>query len=204
MDLLRDHHQNDLVEIHRELKEVEKKSQKLKSKDSFDLRNKELGEYMERLNKNLTQSKNKKYEKDARAFHMGRAYRWQQWNLGNRSRHKYTRAEASSDHQLSTSGSETDGSSSDVLFTQSHAAHHSKNTTKKVDFNEGVSTSTRSEKRNKNYGGEGKSPPKETITQVKETNKKKDTNSNKFPPKITQMGETLMGPAASTRNRSQG
>lgn len=34
--------------------------------------------------------------------------------------------------------------------------------------------------------------------------RKQDTNVSKFTPKITQMAEALVGPAASTRNRSQG
>lgn len=64
---------------------------------------------------------------------------------------------------------------------------------------------TNSDKRNKNHGGGGKSLLGETTNQGKVIGKKKqDINISKFTPRITQMAETLVGPAASTRNRSQG
>lgn len=116
MDLLKEHHLNELTEINKELDELDKKSSKIKTMDGFDLRDGALGTHMEKFNKNLIHSKNKKFDKEARAFHMERAYRWNQGNLGSRPRMKSMRDDIAPDHRFSSSGSETDGSGSLTSF----------------------------------------------------------------------------------------
>lgn len=94
MDLLKEHHQNELREIQSELVALDIKSTKLKSNKGYDTRKRELGDYMERFNRNLIQNKLKKFEKYLRAFQLGRTYRWQQNYVGNRPRSRFTRTEA--------------------------------------------------------------------------------------------------------------
>lgn len=61
MDLLKENHLNDIGEIQKELDILSMKSNNFKTNESFDLRNKELNDYMERFNKNLIQNKLKKF-----------------------------------------------------------------------------------------------------------------------------------------------
>lgn len=159
-------------------------------------KNKELNDYMERFNKNLIQNKLKKFDKDLRAFREGRAYRWHHTPGNFRSRPRYTKSDAPFEQTYSSSGSETDTSNPDAQFYQSHASHQTfiqqnrRRNEKKVYFEEGSLPSPHPE------------PAKSRV--YPGGNKKKDLQRSKASQKITQMAETLVGPAGSTRNKTQG
>lgn len=68
MELLREHHLVELSDTNKELDELEKRSSKLKVLEGFSLRNDALGTHMEGFHKRLIQSKNKKFDKNVRAF----------------------------------------------------------------------------------------------------------------------------------------
>lgn len=106
MDLLKEHHLAELREVNNELAELSSQSLKLKKNEAFPDRDSALNLYMERFNRNLISNKNKKLEKDRKAFQYGKAYRW-----GSRSK-----KERASDQYATSSGTETDSSHSTSVY----------------------------------------------------------------------------------------
>lgn len=196
MELLLEHHLHDIEEIQKELDVLSMKSNHFKTNETFESRNKDLNDHMEKFNKHLIQSKLKKFDKDLRAFKEGRAYSWYNTSGNFRSRTRLFRNDIPSDQSYSSSGSDTETCNSDTRPPHNYARHHTfhqqnpKMPEKKVIFNEGGPSSSRPEP------NKGKSTPAGS--------KKKESQPTKSTQKLTQMAETLLGPAGSTRHKTQG
>lgn len=210
MDLLRGHHQLELIEIQKELDALEIKSKKLQGQDGFELRNKDLADYIERFNKNFIQNKSKKFDKDNRAFSQGRAYHWQQNTYNRRFQSRPNRGEGATNHRFSSSGSETDGSSRGAPLVrgrgiqESFTRYHSSRGGKLTESENSEPSTLNPGRNSQNVGGKVNHRETESGPQGRDTSKKKELQNKKAIPKITQMAETLVGPAAGTRNKALG